>query len=198
MVSKKNLVLVSIATASAALLIFTQVAQSGPNAQANKLEGAWIAKVPGTPLQWGYLISPADPSGRRAAISTTLHVRIPGDVWFPGLVPPVDYFTPFVGEVVMTGPDTATFSAVGYGIKNVSPSESYPFWEQVAFICVSSGEITFTGPGKAESTHHIADYWPATDADGDGLPDPGQTPFLCLPATTTLDTRVGLMPPCPP
>jgi hypothetical protein len=196
MLNKKNLVVATLATLAAGLLVVTQTAGSKPNQQANKLEGAWIAKVPGMPIQWSYVMSPADPSGKRAALSSTLHVRIPGEVWFPDLVPPVDYFTPFAGEAVMTGPDTARFTGVGYGIKKVVPSESYPFWEQVVLICVTSGEIQFTAPGKVETTHHIADYLPAADADGDGLPDAGQTPFLCLPPTTTLDTRVGLMPLC--
>lgn len=190
-------ILLAVFGAAATVLLMTgSTAQT--RARSNKLEGSWIAKVPGLPIQWSYVMSPTDPSGRRAALSSTLHVRIPGEVWYPDLVPPVDYFTPFAGEAVMTGPYTARFTAVGYGIRKVVPSESYPFWEQVVFICVGSGEIKFTGPGKIETTYHIANYLPEADADGDGLPDPGQSPFLCLPPTTTLDTRVGLMPPCTP
>jgi hypothetical protein len=101
----------------------------------------------------------------------------------------------FVGEAVMTGPNTANYSIVGCGRKKLNPPT--PFEEQVVLIWVDSGQITFTGPGKAQVTHRVAYYHPAADADNDGLPDPGQTPVACLPATT-LDTRVGLIPPCTP
>jgi hypothetical protein len=94
----------------------------------------------------------------------------------------------------MTG-STANYTIVGYGLKKLNPPT--PFQEQVVLIWVDSGQLKFTGPGQLENTHHVAYYHPEADTDGDGLPDPGQTPLLCLPATT-LDTRVGLMPPCTP
>ncbi|MBI2929484.1 MAG: hypothetical protein HYY24_27790 [Verrucomicrobia bacterium] len=194
MLNKKNLVVATLATMAAVALVVTQTAESKQN-QANKLEGAWVAKVPGMPVQWSYVLSPSDPSGRRAAISGSLHVRIPADILYPDLVPATDYSSDLVGEAMMTGPDTANFTSVGYGINKVDPPA--PFYEQVVLIWVNSGQVKFTGPGKTEVTHHVAYYLPAADGDGDGLPDPGQTPFLCLPATS-LDTRVGLMPPCPP
>jgi hypothetical protein len=96
-----------------------------------------------------------------------------------------------VGELVMTGPDTVEFTAVWYGMKKGVP------FDQVVVIGVNSGQARFTGPGKSEGTHHLAMYAPGADVDGDGLPDPGQAPAVCLPATS-IDTRVGLMPPCKP
>jgi hypothetical protein len=187
--------LVAVAALSLAL---TQNAGSQVAQQANKLEGSWIAKVPGTAIQWNYTMAPLDPSGHRAALTSTLHVRIPGEVFYPGVIPPVDYFTPFVGEVVMTGPNTAKYKAVGYGMKKVVPSESYPFFEQVAYICAATGDVKFTGPGKIEIIHQITNYLPSADLDGDGLPDPGQAPLIALPPTPTIDTRVGLLPPYTP
>jgi hypothetical protein len=194
MFSKKNIVLISIATTSAALLIFTQGAWSGPKAQANKLEGAWIAKSTTSPVQASYVVTPSDPSGRSATISGSLQVRIPIAVVSPEFAD-VESSSDFVGEAVMTGPSTANYTIVGYGLKKLVPPT--PFQEQVVLIWVDSGQMEFTGPGKAQLTHSVAYYEPSADANGDGLPDPDQSPVYCIPATT-LDTRVGLIPPCTP
>ncbi len=195
MLNKKNMMAVAVATASAALLIVTQSAWSDPNGQANKLEGAWIAKSTNTPLQGSYVLTPSDPSGQRATISGLIQVRIPAPVLFPGLFGDSKISGDFVGEAMMTGPDTGNYTIIGYGRKPLDPPT--PFQEQVVLIWVDSGRIDFTGPGKMQVTHRVAYYLPTADADGDGLPDPGQPPVVCLPATT-LDTRVGLIPPCTP
>jgi hypothetical protein len=195
MLNKKNILVVTLASAAVALLIITQGAGAGPNAQANKLEGAWIAKAAVGPVQGSYVLTPSDPSGQRATLSGMIQVGIPVQVIFPDLFPETEISGDFVGEAVMTGPNTGNYTIVGYGRKKLDPPT--PFQEQVVEIWVDSGQITFTGPGKMQVTHHVAYYHPEADADGDGLPDPGQTPVVCLPAAT-LDTRVGLMPPCTP
>ena len=194
---KPKIVVAALATMATTLLVLTQTAATPPGPASYKLEGAWIAKVPTTPLQWSYVFSPSDPSGRRATLSGSLQVSIPAALIVPGF-PEFDYSSPSVGEAVMTGPDTAKFTAVGYSIKKVAPSPEYPFLEQVTVIWVTSGEVKFTAPGKTETTHHVAYYLPAADGNGDGLPDEGSTPFACLPPTTSIDTQVGLMPPCTP
>ncbi|MBI2924637.1 MAG: hypothetical protein HYY24_02910 [Verrucomicrobia bacterium] len=181
MKNKQYAVLAVCAAAAGAFLLFNPPAQSeAGHRHANKLEGAWIAKapVPGMPvqLQWTYTLSP-DPSGRRAALSGSIQVHIP-----PAIVPPVgrfadlEYNSPFVGELVMTGHDTADFTAVWYGMK-----KAFPF-NQIVYIGVNSGQVTFTGPGQSEVTHALAFYAPSTDGDNDGLPDPGEGPrFACHP-----------------
>jgi hypothetical protein len=191
---KKNrkIALAALAVAVGTVLIATQAAWSGRDGEPPRLEGAWIAKVVGMPLQWTYVLSPSDPAAKSAAISGSIQVHVPPAVVAPGLFADLEYNSPIVGEIVMTGPDTTKFTAVWYGMK-----KGYPF-NQIVYIGVNSGWGKFTGPGKSEGTHHLAFYYPSADGDGDGLPDPGAVPALCLPAAGTIDTRVPMLPPCTP
>lgn len=155
-----------------------------------KLEGAWIARVAGTPIQWAYTLSP-DTSGNRAVLSGSVHVKIPSAFYpDPSLFADTEYQTDMVGECVMTGRDTGKATAVFYGMRNALPGELY---DQVTYTCVVTSQIRFTAPGKSTVSHNVAIYLPGADVDGDGLPDQG--PVACLPAAST-DTRVGLLPPC--
>jgi hypothetical protein len=193
MKTKHYTALAILAVAAGAFFVVSPPAESAASKcyrKSYKLEGAWVAKVPGAPMQWSYALSP-DPSGRRAAMTGFLQVPIRPGVAVPGLFDDLEFMSPLVGEVVMTGPDTGVFSCVWYGLKS-----GFPF-DEVVFIGVNSGEIQFTGPGKTEITHHLAFYAPTSDADGDGIPDPDQAPALCLPSTS-IDTRLGLLPPCTP
>jgi len=190
MIKRRNLLIGTLTTLGAATLVLTQTAGTQRHQQSFKLEGAWIAKVPGTPLQWTYVLTP-DSSGRRASLFGTLEIGVDVQGAVPGLLPDNDSNTSFAGEVVMTGPDTAVFTAVAHSLNSI-PSK------HVVFSWVTSGEMRFVAPGKVESTHHISYYLPEADADGDGIPDEGVTPLLCLPPTTSLDTRVGLIAPCTP
>jgi hypothetical protein len=191
MKTKQYAALAVLAVAAGAFIAFNPYAQSKPgNSQAYKLEGAWVAKVPGMPMQWTYTLVP-DPSGRSAAMSGSIQIEIRPSVVNPALFPDWEYSSPLVGELVMTGNNTAKFTAVWYGMK-----KGFPF-DQVVYIGVNSGEATFTGPGKSVVTHNLGFYAPSADADGDGLPDPGQAAALCLPSMS-IDTRVLLMPPCAP
>jgi hypothetical protein len=178
--------LLAVVAATAATIAWTDA-----EPQSFKLEGSWIGKVPGTPVTWSYTLVP-DPSGRKAAMSGSVQVPLGPSVIIPSLFPDVEYYSPMVGQVVMTGPDTTEFTVVWYGMK-----KGFPF-NQVVCIGVNSGQGKFTGPGKGMNTNHLAFYAPSADADGDGLPDPGAVPALCLPASLSVETRVPIMPPCTP
>ncbi len=187
MLSKKKLV-ITTGSAAAILLLATQIAWT--NKAAVHLEGAWVARVPGTPLLWTYSMAP-DPSGKSASISGSVQVPVMPKAINPALFPDAEYVSPMVGRIVMTGPHTAQFTALWYGLKKGVP------FEQVVFIGVTSGQIQFKGPGKSEVTHNLGFYDPSTDANNDGLPDEGAAATLCLPATST-DTQLPLLPPCTP
>ncbi len=188
----KNYLILGACTVVAGL--FLAFNSGGQNQQGDtqrvKLGGSWVARVPGTPLMWTYTVSP-DPSGKEAAISGSIQVPVKPAVIDPTLFPDLEYVTPMIGRIVMTGTNTANFTAVWYGMKTALP------FDQVVFIGVNSGDIKFTGSGKAEVHHNLGFYAPSTDVNGDGLPDPGQTAALCLPATS-MDTQLPLLSACQP
>jgi hypothetical protein len=155
------------------------LAGGGPKS-AMKLEGAWIAKVPTTQAQWSYVLSP-DASGRHATGHGTVEVGFAAGEF------DAEYTSPLLIEVTVTGPDTAAFNSVWYGLKK---SADPAYTAEIVYIAVNQGTIRSVGPGKAEGLHNIAYYLPTQDADGDGLPDPGQTPVAPPIQVPTFETRV--------
>lgn len=193
MKTKQYAVLAMVAVAAGAFLASNPSAQSAGNGShrpSYKLEGAWIAKVPGTPMQWGYAMS-SDPSGNRATLTGSVHVKIPPQFYpDPDMFADTEYQTDMLGELVMTGRDTGKATAVFYGMRKALTTELY---DQVTYICVVNSQITFTAPGKITAAHNVQIYLPSADVDGDGFPD--QSPVACLPAVS-IDTRVGFFTPC--
>ena len=191
MKTKHYATLAILAGAAGAFFAFNSHVQSEPgNRQAVKLEGAWIAKAIGNPTGWTYTLSP-DPSGRRATITGFIHVPITPSIINPNLFPDWEYNTPSVGEMVMTGPDTVQFTGHWFGMK-----KGFPF-NQVVLIGLNSGSAKLTESGQWLASCRLALYAPSADADGDGLPDPGQDPIVCVPSTV-LCTRVPITAPCTP
>jgi hypothetical protein len=162
--------------AIAAGLLAVAPLDAAPNGSgAMKLEGAWIAKVPGTPAQWSYVVSP-DPSGRRASLHGSIEVGFGNPLGS-------DYNSPLLGQAAMTGPDTVKFYSMWYGISRTTG---------IVYIGVDTGEVQYLSTGEAIGTHNMAFYLPSADADGDGLPDPGATPVFVRPPLTTLETRLPI------
>jgi hypothetical protein len=160
-----------------------QPAAADDKSQAFKLEGAWVATVVGVPMQWSYVVSP-DPSGRRASGHGSIEVGVVLPEPFTS-----DFTSPLLVEMVMKGPDKAVFNSIWYGLKRTPEG---PLNTEITFIGMNQGEIRYVEPGKAVGTHHLEIYHPSQDTDGDGFPDPGQTPQVVFDESTTMETRLPL------
>jgi hypothetical protein len=190
MFTKKNLLLTILAAAAATLLIISQAAWSDQDRNSAKLDGTWVARVPGMPAQWNYVLTPAESSGRRASVYGIFTVPIPGFLY--GLPEEYEPEQPsaFWGYVALTGRNEAEGKAIWWGTKSAVPGNpAYPF-KQVVHIGVDSFTVSFTAQGKTQVTHRMEFYDPSADADGDGLPDSGQAPVFSAPSIISLDTSL--------
>lgn len=177
----------TLVSISACLLLVSPTVLAGNGPGASKLEGAWVAKVVEVPGgQWSYVLSP-DASGRRAFGHGSIDAGFDVGGIFGSAFEPSDASSPILINLVMTGPDTAAFYAVWYGLKRLDPPS--PVTEAIVYIGVVTGETKFVAPGKSESTHDFAIYAPTQDGDGDGFPDEGEaTPYMFT--VHTVDTRL--------
>ena len=63
---------------------------------------------------------------------------------------------------------------------------------EIVAIGRATGQQRFLTPDKVERTYLIACYLPSQQADGDGLPDPGEEPIVALPCTTARSRTIRL------
>ena len=179
-----------LCTISACLLLASPMAMADNAAAAHKLGGAWVARVIGAPVPagWSYVIV-ADPSGTRASGhgSVDLGLNTAAILGYP-YFEPTDSSSLILIESVRTGPQSAAYNSVYYGLKRLDPSS--PVNTKIVYIGVVKGNLEFLGPDKAQGTHNFELYYPEQDADGDGFPDEGQTtPFKFT--LYTIDTRLA-------
>lgn len=189
---KRNTALAGFGLALGAVLVLTQPGWAGP--KCFKLEGAWIGKVPTLPVTWSYSVSP-DPAGQTASMSGSVQVPIQPFLLTPDHSDPfpgVEYISPMVGNVRMTGQGTLEGTIVWYGMKKGVP------FNQVVYIGLNNAQARFLDSGHMIMTNNLAFYAPSTDADEDGLPDPGTAPTVYSPPTVSLETRVPIVPPYTP
>lgn len=179
-ISRRKIVAAALSAAVVAGWLVVTPAGAGGGA-AVKLEGAWIGRGVEGPFQWTYVLSP-DPSGRQATLHDSIDVGV-GPPLPDGLT-----LTPLLGNLVLTGPDTARFNSVWYVIQKLPPEA--PVSGQIVGIGMNTGEGRLVD-GRWVATHHIASYPPDSDADGDGLPDPGSVPDS-VNTVHTIDTRLPL------
>jgi hypothetical protein len=174
-----------LCTISACLLLVSPMAMAD-KAAANKLEGAWVAKVQGFPGQWSYVLA-ADSSGRRASGHGSVDLGFDPDSAFGCSLGESDADTPILISMKMTGPDTAAAYSIWYALKT---SEEGP--TEIVYIGEVRSEIAFLAPGKGAATHYFAFYLPSQDVEPeDGFPDEGETPACVAPvALYTVDTRL--------
>lgn len=159
------------------------IASAGGGGSANKLEGAWIAKVDGSTGQWSYVLSP-DSSGRRASGHGSVDVGMYTGPFFE-----TDMVSPILIEMEMTGPKTAAAYSVFYGLKDLVPTDLLDPNREIVYIGIVQSTAEFVAPNELEGVHYFAFYDASKDADGNGLPDPDEDPDFELTMTTT-DTRL--------
>ena len=159
-----------------------------------KLEGAWVARVvPPYYGQWTYVMVP-DPSGKRASGHGSVDVGFRANFvcdlnGFPTTFDVPDSESPILVSMVMTGPDTGTYNAMWYGLKNLGSTS--PISNEIVLIGTVTGELEFVAPGEMHGTHNFAIYYPTADVDGDGFPDEGTVPD-CMFQLNTVDKRLPM------
>jgi len=194
MYAKRNLVALGAMGLMALLLIAVFGAGANvPVPTASTLDGTWIAVVP-TPsgvLRSLWTATRQDADGTRYA-ATVSEGR-----WSPtlfGAFSEVVFETTHIGHSVRADDGAYESSMVGYGLAAPTSPE---LLGEIVYISVLTSRMTFTGDNTMEGEGTHAFYLPFADGDGDGLPDEGQEPGICLPYTMTA-TRVPMLAPCAP
>ncbi|HSW02677.1 MAG TPA: hypothetical protein VLI39_21115 [Sedimentisphaerales bacterium] len=153
--------------------------------------GPWLCTVPtpAGPIFMYHVMYPLDSAGKR--YSGVLW-EVNDDATGFGAFPEADQALCWMTLTVRTGPDTFETTMVRHSTKKGTG----PLRETVH---ISIGNCTWrlTGPNSNEGEATVAQYLPAQDADGDGFPDEGQEPVLCVPFTVT-SKRLTMMPGCVP
>jgi hypothetical protein len=159
-----------------------------------KLEGAWVAKAaPPFTGQWSYVVS-SDPSGKRGSGHGTVDIGFRANYvcnlfGFPTEFEISESRSPILVSMVMTKPDSVSYNAIWYGLKDLGPMS--PITNEIVLIGTVTGELDVVAPDKMQGTHNFALYNPAADADGDGFPDDGMAPE-CVFQLNTVDTRLSV------
>jgi len=155
-------------------------------------EGTWIVTVP-SPMgnhTMVHAMYPLDASGTRyGGVLWEVNPDPTTFGMFPELTGGANFWAT---ESVRVAPNTYETGMVTYGTK---PGEG--LIEQVGSIAVAASTWTVTGPDTNEGTATLATYLADQDANGDGLPDEGQKPTVCVQYTFT-SKRFNIMPACVP
>lgn len=153
--------------------------------------GPWIVSVPtpaGTIVIY-HIMYPLDSAGKRYS---GVMWQVNDDPTSFGMLPGADQALAWMTLTVRTGPDSFETT----GVRHSTKMGDGPLRETVV---ISIANITWklTGPNSNEGQATVANYLAEQDTDGDGLPDEGQEPVLCLPFTFT-SQRLTMMPGCVP
>lgn len=150
--------------------------------------GTWVITAP-TPMgdvTLLYSVNAQDSTGTR--YSGTLK-QVNANPTFFGVFPDAEAGGDiWASQTVRTGPDSFESTFLYY----ITKKGEGPLDETVG-IGIANATWRLTGPNTNEGESTIAMYLAAQDADGDGFPDEGQEPVVCMPFTYT-SKRLAMMP----
>ena len=183
--SKKPLFVLAAGAVLVGLLTLTLTAASNQGQEQYRLGGAWIGKEEGGRHLWTCTQAPLDSAAREATLDvrfTTYSPQMAGLAAKFG----ADSFSDLVGEGRMINRTTAQWTLVGYALKQANPPT-------IGLILLAYGTLEFTDSAHGVLEYTLDVYPAAADADGDGMPDPGATPFVTMPVIDTAQ-RVPILP----
>lgn len=145
------------------------------------VEGTWVLRLPDGRFSRETII--AGHNGQTAHFTT--NDVLPGDATLGGLFPDAVFAPPpGPGSARRIGPSTFEFQTLGYAVNVIGgvPSE-------IAYIQISEGVVDLPDCDTQEFTLTQLFFLPEQDADGDGLPDEGEDPFLVVPNLSGTGTK---------
>jgi hypothetical protein len=187
LIRKNPLFMMTVVAALVGLLTITPAPASGQGEGQYKLGGAWTGKEEPVGHFWTSTLTPLDSAAKEATIHTSF---VTSSAEMAGIAAKfgADAFSDFVGEARMMDRTTARWTSVGYALKRSQLNQP----AEVKFILVLYGTWTFTDSSHAVLQYKVSIYPAATDADGDGMPDPGAVP-LGVANVTDSARRVSIL-----
>jgi steroid delta-isomerase-like uncharacterized protein len=153
--------------------------------------GTWIVTVstPDGNITLVHIIHPQDAEGTRFG---GFMYQVNANPTLFGMVPDGEQSGSWATQTIKTGPNTFESSMVVYTTRQAEG----PLAETVT-LSTSNAKWTITGPDTNEGTSTLSVYMADQDADGDGMPDEGQEPTICMPFAYT-SRRLTSIPECVP
>ena len=152
-----------------------------------RLEGTFILEGTGG-VHVLDLAIPLDSATDRVAL---VHDLADYDVTLGGLLPTAVRYTTAQGEAIRTGPRSFDYTLHFWGVDSSN--------RRVSLVVSSGAKVFREGDCSVYDTvgGTLAVYLVGQDANGDGLPDDGETPVACVPIELTA-RRMRVLPPCVP
>jgi hypothetical protein len=155
-----------IVSAAIIVIIITLIASTGAWRPKCKYAfgGVWLMTTPAHEHAWFVIVeSPVDITGKRSAVCSWLQTGDPPSGFDPELAN-------WIGgsQLVSTGKYTYRESQAMYAVTGTTHTK---------YIFLTESEGRWIDENTRETTVYMAIYLKSQDADGDGLPDPGQSPI---------------------
>jgi inhibitor of cysteine peptidase len=156
------------------------------------IEGAWVAvaKTPAGDIRFLQTFTPMslDPMQLVATME-----QVNENPTYFGAFPDADRASHWAGHATYTGPTSVECSFISYLTRPARSGSASP--AETLAILVLHGRWELTGADSWTGDIVIAAYRADQDADGDGLPDDGQSPVDCSTFPCT-GKRLGRLPRC--